>query len=447
MSGVRRAAPVHFPSLTFLMSRHAVHAPFAAVAVLALGLGVGGTVLHAQTVTAFTGLTLIDGTGRAPIVNATLVTKDGRVLAAGPAARVTIPDGATRVALNGKTVIPGLVNAHGHVNTPDDLATYAAYGVTTVYSLGGEPASVFAERRAQRQSTVGATGGGVSGAHRYARVYAAGPVLTPTSPDDARAQVAAAAAQQVDIIKIRVDDNLGTAPKMTPDVYRAVIREAHARKLRVAVHFYYLADAKALLDAGADFMAHSVRDLDVDATFTAALKTSGHCYSPTIMREVSTFVYEATPPFFADSQFLAHANRQWMATVQEPARQQAMRTSASAQRYKAQLPVAMRNLKALADAGVPIAMGTDTGPMGRFQGYFELMELEMMVDAGLTPQQVLTSATRDAARCMQIDREVGTLEAGKWADFVVLNASPLEKISNVRRQHSVWIGGVRVPTP
>ncbi len=136
-----------------------------------------------------------------------------------------------------------------------------------------------------------------------------------------------------------------------------------------------------------------------------------------------------------------------MATVQEPARQQAMRSSASAQRYKAQLPVAMRNLKALAGAGVPIAMGTDTGPVGRFQGYFELMELEMMVDAGLTPQQVLTSATRDAARCMQIDRDVGTLEAGKWADFVVLNASPLEKISNVRRQHSVWIGGVRVPTP
>jgi imidazolonepropionase-like amidohydrolase len=419
----------------------------AAAATLAVMCIVVSTVLPAQSVTAFTGITLIDGTGGAPVSNATLVVRDGRVLAAGPSARVTIPAGATRVALNGKTVIPGLVNAHGHVNTPDDLATYAAYGVTTVYSLGGEPASVFAERRAQRQSATGATGGGAAGGSRYARVYAAGPVLTPTSADDARAQVTAAAAQQVDIIKIRVDDNLGTAPKMTRDVYRAVIREAHARNQRVAVHFYYLSDAKDLLDAGADFMAHSVRDLPVDAAFVSALKTSGHCYSPTLMREVSTFVYETTPAFFADSQFLAHANRQWMATVQEPARQQAMRSSASAQRYKAQLPVAMRNLKALADAGVPIAMGTDTGPMGRFQGYFELMELEMMVDAGLTPQQVLTSATRDAARCMQIDREVGTLEGGKWADFVVLNASPLEKISNVRRQHSVWIGGVRVPTP
>lgn len=419
----------------------------AAATTLAVVFSAVNTVLPAQSVTAFTGMTLIDGTGRAPVSNATLVVKDGRVLAAGPAARVTIPAGAARVALNGKTVIPGLINAHGHVNAPDDLATYAAYGVTTVYSLGGEPASVFAERRAQRQSATGTTGGGAAGAGRFARVFAAGPVLTPTSPDDARAQVAAAAAQQVDIIKIRVDDNLGTAPKMTPEVYRAVIREAHARSLRVAVHFYYLADAKALLDAGADFMAHSVRDPPLDAAFVSALKTSGHCYSPTLMREVSTFVYETTPPFFTDSQFLAHANRQWMATVQEPARQQAMRASASAQRYKAQLPVAMRNLRALADAGVPIAMGTDTGPMGRFQGYFELMELEMMVDAGLTPQQVLMSATRDAARCMQIDREVGTLEAGKWADFVVLDASPLETIRNVRRQHSVWIGGVRGPTP
>jgi imidazolonepropionase-like amidohydrolase len=121
-----------------------------------------------------------------------------------------------------------------------------------------------------------------------------------------------------------------------------------------------------------------------------------------------------------------------------------MRTSTSAQQYKKQLPLAMKNLKVLSDAGVRIAMGTDTGPMGRFQGYFELMELEMMVEAGMTPRAVLAAATRDAAACMQIDKELGTLEPGKWADFVVLNANPLENISNVRHQHSVWIGGKRV---
>jgi imidazolonepropionase-like amidohydrolase len=122
----------------------------------------------------------------------------------------------------------------------------------------------------------------------------------------------------------------------------------------------------------------------------------------------------------------------------------ATRTSATAQTYQKQLPVAMRNLKTLFDAGIPIAMGTDTGPLGRFQGYFELMELEMMVDAGLTPMQALQSATQTAARCLQVDGELGTLEAGKWADFVALGASPLSNIRNVRQQRGVYIGGSRI---
>lgn len=346
---------------------------------------------------------------------------------------MTIPANAERVPLAGKVIIPGLINAHGHASSVANLRTYAAYGVTTVYSLGDESPDVFAARDAQRTT-----------APSHARVYVAGPVLNPSSPDDARAQVAAVADRKVDIVKIRVDDNLGTAPKMKPEIYRAVIDAAHARGLRVAVHLYYLDDAKDLLAAGADYIAHSVRDKAVDADFTRQLVQSKVCYSPTLMREVSTFVYESTPPFFKDSLFLAHANREWMATAQQPARQEATRTSASAQRYKAQLPLAMRNMKALHQAGVPIAMGTDTGPVGRFQGYFELMEIEMMVDAGLTPTQALQSATRDAARCLKLDADLGTLEAGKVADFVVLDASPLERISNIRKQHSVWIGGVRV---
>jgi imidazolonepropionase-like amidohydrolase len=162
------------------------------------------------------------------------------------------------------------------------------------------------------------------------------------------------------------------------------------------------------------------------------------------MREVSTFVYESTPDFFSDPLFLKHANPEWVATLKEPARQEAMRSSATAQRYKAALEVASRNLKRLADGGVPIALGTDTGPTGRFQGYFELMELELMVKAGLTPRQALAAATRDAARCMKIDRDLGTLEAGSWADFVVLDADPLSNISNVRRISAVWIAGNKV---
>ncbi len=421
----------------------AVRAALVAVVVAVLSPGAGwGTAAGAQpTVTALTGATLVDGTDRAPVANATIVVRDGRIVAAGPATAVAVPAGAARVDLRGKFVVPGLVNAHGHVTAPATLGTYAAYGVTSVFSLGDEPATVFAVRDSQRADVRRASGAVAGGG---ARVWVAGPVLNPSSPDDARTRVAALAAQRVDIIKIRVDDNLGTTAKMSPDVYRAVIAESHRLGLRTAVHLFYLSDAKAVLDAGADLVAHSVRDAAVDADVIATLKSKGVCVSPTLMREVSTFVYENTPEWFADPRFVAHANKEWVATVSQPARQQAVRESASAQRYKVALDVASRNVKALADAGVPIAMGTDTGPLGRFQGYFELMELELMVKAGLTPRQALTSATRDAARCMKADREIGTIEAGKWADFVVLDDDPLANISNIRRIAEVWVGGVRV---
>lgn len=384
--------------------------------------------------TAFTGATLFDGTERSPVPNATLLVRDGRVVAAGPANAISIPAGAQRVALDGKFIVPGLINAHGHVNDAvRDLAVYAAYGVTTVFSLGGENDAVFAARAAQNTASLD-----------RARVFVAGPVLSPRTPDEARAQVAEVVARNVDFIKIRVDDNLGTTSRMTPDVYRAVIDEAHRRGGKVAAHLFYLADAKALLAGGVDLIAHSVRDTTVDAELIAALRQRGVCVSPTLMREVSTFVYESEPEFFDDSLFLAHANPEWVTTLRDPARQQQVRSSTAAQRYKAALEVASRNVKILADAGVPIAMGTDTGPHGRFQGYFELMELERMVAAGLTPRQALIAATRDAARCMGADRELGTLEPGKWADFVVLDADPLQDIRNVRRITEVRIAGNRV---
>jgi len=386
-----------------------------------------------QRAKVFTGASLIDGTGGAPVANATVVVRDGRVVAAGPAPSVTIPAGAERIALDGKFIIPGLINTHGHVNTPADLTTYAQYGVTTVMSLGGESDEVFAARASQGTPTLD-----------RARVFVSGPVLAPDTPAQARAEVDALVPRKVDFVKIRVDDNLGTTPKMTPEVYRAVIDEAHAKGMRVATHLYYLADAKALVQAGSDFIAHSVRDLPVDDAFLNALKASGKCYTPTLMREVSTYVYESTPGFLADPLFQLHANREWIAAVSDPARQAALRTEKAAQTYKAQLPVASANLKRIFDAGIPVSMGTDTGPMGRFQGYFELMELGMMVDAGLTPKQALASATSVAARCLGHEGDLGTLQAGRWADFVVLDANPLEDIANVKRIASVWVAGNRV---
>jgi len=396
-------------------------------------------------VKAFTGARVIDGTDRAPIDNATIVVRAGKVVAVGPGASVTVPAGAERIALTGKHVIPGLVNAHGHVgntvgmeqgkysadNVLRDLRTYAAYGVTTVYSLGDDQEAGFKARDTQNVPTLDRS-----------RLYVAGPVLAPKTPDEARKQVGEVAAMKADIVKIRVDDNLGATPKMAPEIYKAVIDEAHKKNMRVAVHLFYLEDAKAVLDAGADFIAHSVRDVEVDDALVAMLKRRDVCYCPTLMREVSTFVYESTPSWFSDPLFLKHADAKTLEQLKEPARQTAMKNSRSAQRYKAGLEVANRNLKKLSDGGIKIAMGTDTGPPARFQGYFELMELEMMAKAGLTPKQVLASATRDAARCQKLN-DVGTLEANKWADFVVLDADPLANISNTRKISAVYIAGNR----
>jgi imidazolonepropionase-like amidohydrolase len=421
----------------------------AALVALFLAASIGPAV-RAQApgaVKAFTGARVIDGTDRAPIDNATILVRDGRITAVGPAARVTVPAGAERVSLAGKTVIPGLINAHGHVgntvgleqghysadNVQHDLRTYAAYGITTVFSLGDDQAAGFAARDSQKTASLD-----------RARLFVAGPVLAPKTVEEARKLVDEDAAMKVDIVKIRVDDNLGTTQKMAPEIYRAVIDQAHKKTLPVAVHLFYLDDAKAVLDAGADFIAHSVRDTSVDEPFIAMMKRRNICYCPTLMREVSTFVYESTPAWFSDPLFLKHVDAKTLETLKQPARQEQMRASKSAQRYKAGLVVASQNLKKLSDAGVPIAMGTDTGPPARFQGYFELMELELMAKAGLTPKQVLASATRDAARCMKLDREIGTLEPNKWADFVALDADPLADIANVKKIDSVWVAANRV---
>jgi imidazolonepropionase-like amidohydrolase len=326
------------------------------------------TLVRAQgrpPVRAFTGARVFEGSDRAPLENAILIVKDGRIEAVGPVGRITIPEGAERVSVAGKWIIPGLVNAHGHVgntvgleqghysaeNVARDLRTYAVYGVTTVFSLGDDQAAGIAARDAQRTATLD-----------RARLFVAGPVLAPKTPEEAVRLVDEVAAMKTDIVKIRVDDNLGTTPKMTPDIYKAVIDQAHKRNMRVAVHLFYLEDAKAVLDAGADFIAHSIRDTEVDDAVIGMLKRRNVCYCPTLTRELSTFVYETTPAWFTDPLFTKYADARTIGLLKEPARQEQMKSSRSAQRYKVALEQADRNLKKLSDAGVAIAMGTDTGP-------------------------------------------------------------------------------------
>src|SRR5262245_38729086 len=310
------------------MKLHRMAAFSALAAAIAIAASLTSVTVPAQApggVKAFTGARVIDGTDRAPIANATIVVKDGRIVAVGPAANVTVPAGATRVSLTGKTVIPGLINAHGHVgntvglqqgrysaeNVVRDLKLYANYGVTTVFSLGDDQEAGFKIRDGQNVPTLD-----------HARLYVAGPVLAPKTPEEARKQVDDVAAMKSDIIKIRVDDNLGATQKMPPEIYKAVIDESHKKGMRTAVHLFYLDDAKSVLDAGADFIAHSIRDKDVDDAVIAMLKRRDICVCPTLTREVSTFVYESTPSWFSDPLFVRYADPKTIEQLKEPARQE-----------------------------------------------------------------------------------------------------------------------------
>lgn len=404
----------------------------------------------AQT-TALVGARLVDGTGGV-IERGTLLLRDGRIAAVGPVDAVPIPAGATRVELPGRTILPGLVNAHGHVaptrgletvpasytrdNLLRQLRTYADYGVTTVYSLGDDQQAGF-DLRAEQQA------GRLDGA----RLLLAGPVITGSTAEEAAAMADQVAAMRPDLLKIRVDDNLGTTRRMPEAAWRAVLARAKAHGLPLAVHIFYLADAQALLEAGASFIAHSVRDVPVTPAFITALKAADACYSPTLTREVSTYVYGSTPAWAADPFFLRGAEPGVAAALSDPARQASVRASAGyalGLKYRDGLAVATANLTRLAQAGVRLAFGTDSGPPGRFQGFFEHLELEMMVEAGVTPMQALVSATSGAARCHGA-RDIGVLAPGARADLLVLSKNPLEDIRHTRAIEAVYLDGVRRP--
>jgi imidazolonepropionase-like amidohydrolase len=403
-----------------------------------------------EGVKAFEGATILDGTGGDPIADGILVVRDGRIEAVGSMASLSIPEGSQRIDVSGKIIIPGIISAHGHVgstrglesgpeyyteeNVLDQLARYARYGVTTVVSLGSDAKPELSVRDVQNSKSL-----------NRARLYIAGEQLSGQTAEEGVALVDEMADRGVDYIKLRVDDSLGTTEKASPAFYRAAIERAHQRGLKVAAHLFYLEDAKGLVRAGVDLLAHSVRDQDVDEELIALLKEHNVCQIPTLVREMVSFVYEDVPDFFDDPFFYREVDPTVIDQLKDPARQQEVRESRSAQAYKQALVVASRNIKKLADNGVTVALGTDSGPPARFQGYFEHLEMELMAEAGLTPQQILEAAGGDAARCMGLDRDLGTLQPGKWADFVVLEKSPLIDIKNTRRIESVWIAGNRVP--
>lgn len=394
---------------------------------------------------ALVGARVIDGTGSAPMENASLLISNGRVERVGPAASIKIPSGAARLDVSGRTIIPGLINAHGHMNNGDrqlpayeqlvqQLRVYSRFGVTTVYALGDDGKESVRVRDDNTREDLDRT-----------RLYVAGARATPKTVEDARAAIAERHGRRVDVIKTGMN---GNANDMRPEVYSALIDEAHKRKLIVAAHLVNLDDAKGLVAAGLDVIAHSIRDRDVDAAFVAELRRRNVGYIPTLTRDLSVFLYDSTPTFVTDPFFLRGASLfgPQVERVKDPMLHAKTAQSPGAQNAKKWLDQAVRNLKALSDGGVRIAMGTDSGTgLGRWQGYFEHVEMELMVKAGMTPIQTLRAATGDAARVMRRDGELGTLQPGKRADFIVLTANPLDDIRNTRAIESVWINGSRLP--
>lgn len=399
-----------------------------------------------KPVIAFTGATIIDGNGDDPIQNGVLLIQDGRVMAIGAKENVPIPKEAIVKDVTSKVIIPGFINTHGHVgdvkgidgghysreNIIDNLALYARYGITTVVSLGGDKKDSETLRVVNDMTSV-----------QRGRLFIAGEVITGDTPEEAMKIIARNDSVGVDFMKIRVDDNLGTSPKMSENVYRAVINRSHELGYKIATHMYYLEDARKLLEAGTDMLAHSVRDKPVDEPFINLIKEKRVCYCPTLTRELSTFVYGSKPDFFSDPFFTREYDSVTIKPLLDPVRQEQIRNSKSAATYKQQLPTAMSNLKTLCDRGVAIVFGTDSGIPTRFIGYFEHLEMKMMAEAGLTPMQIIVSATKNAAEYMGL-KDLGTLSTGHWGDFIILDADPLVDIKNVREISAVFVGGEEV---
>ena len=402
----------------------AVLRPGAVLAAI-LVAGCGGPETGGEA-TVFEGARLIVGDGSAAIEDAVFVVEGDRITQAGQRADVEIPESATRVDLSGKTVMPALVNTHVHLASTraeriDQLQHMAYYGAGLAVSLGLDDGDVAFEMRDE----VIADGARSRTAGRGITAPEEGRTEVPiwiTSEAEARTAVQELAANQVDLIKIWVDTRNDQFVKLTPALYGAVIDEAHSEGLRVTAHIFNLEDAKGLLRAGIDAFAHGIRDRDIDDELVALWSERPNVVlvpnlpNPGVAGDLSWL--SGTVPA-ADLQRMQEAQRD------RPAAQESFGIQA-------------RNLARLSQAGITVAFGTDgSTPWAVHQ------EMEDMVRSGMTPAQVIVAATRNSAELMQMT-DIGTVEVGKSADFIVLDANPLDDITNTRRISEVYLRGTAV---
>jgi imidazolonepropionase-like amidohydrolase len=359
------------------------------------------------------------GDGRV-IENATVVVQGTRIAQVGGAGDVRVPDGARRVDLAGKTVMPTIVDTHTHLSTTRDglirdLKQRAYFGVSAALSLGLDGFELLGMRNEI-----------IPGAARF---FSAGKGITRTEPGratlqinseaEARKGVQENAAHRSDIIKVWVDERDGKVEKVTPAQYAAIIDEAHNRGLRVTAHIVYMDDAKGLMRAGLDAFAHGVRDKDID--------------------EETVSMFKARPYLTLTPNLPDRGVKKDLSWVRPglPAAEFAKLEQANKDDPKAQAfyGIQARNLAKLNAAGVRMTLGTDGN-----RPWAPHEEMEDMVVAGMTPMQVIVAATRNSAGFVGMT-DSGTLETGMSADFIVLDANPLDDITNTRRISSVILRG------
>jgi imidazolonepropionase-like amidohydrolase len=383
----------------------------------------GSQSLAAGDATVFEGARLITGDGAQPVEDAAFLVENGRFTQVGRGGELDIPVGAARVDLAGKTVMPAIVNAHMHLSSDreeriEQLEHTAYYGAAAVVSLGqdvGEAPFRIREEVVPNGARSLTAGRGIT---RPEPGRTEAPYWVDTE-EEARSAVQELAGQEVDIVKIWVDDRGGQYPKMTPALYGAAIEEAHSHGLLTTAHIFALEDAKGLLRAGLDASAHGVRDQDVDQEFL------------TLVRERPDFVYLPNLPDPGLSRELS-----WLSGTVAPEPLATLQAGATGGAEPSEaFAIQARNLDQVNQAGVTIAFGTDGSTPWAVH-----LEMEDMVRAGMSPEAVIVAATRNSAELMRID-DLGTIQPGKSADFLVLDANPLDDITNTRRISSVYLRG------
>lgn len=402
----------------------------------------------------FEGARLIVGDTSDPIENSAFIVEGGKIGRVGRKGEIDLPPGAVRLDLAGKTVIPALVSAHVHVGLldgvsfgpehykrevlVDHLQRYAYYGVAAVLSAGTDVGPLaFEVRKAQPDGARLLTAGrGMAAPDGGPGISSIANTSFPiSSAEEGKKRVQELAAQGADAVKIWVDDRNGRVKKLTPDIYRPIIDEAHKHGMMAIAHVYYLKDAHDLVEAGINGFMHLVRDEVMDDELIAMMKARnvfaaaniGGSHRASLSQTPSATVgllSESVPASVVEQFRASFVNRDPKSVAAARATYDRME----------------RSLAKLNAAGVTIVLGGDTGIPGAWHGWAEQYELERMVAAGMSPAQVIVAATSASARVLSLD-DLGTVATGKSADFLVLDANPLENITNTSRVSAVYLRG------